>query len=65
VLEKMLRATHLKSIGESETSDTATSDDDFEIVCHGSEVKFELGRCREENTEIKNVNQKWEDEDMI
>jgi hypothetical protein len=58
VLEKLLRATHLKSIGESETSNTATSDDDFEIVCHGSKVEFELGRCRKEDTQIKEVNQR-------
>jgi hypothetical protein len=41
--ENMLRVTHLESIGESETSNTATSDDDFEIFCHGSEVEFGLG----------------------
>jgi hypothetical protein len=34
VLGEMTRGTHLQSVGKSETSDTATSYDDFEIVCH-------------------------------
>jgi hypothetical protein len=65
LLDGMLRTTYLESVGESETSDTTTSDDDLEIVCHGSEYEFELERCRKENTEIEDVNQRWEDEDGI
>lgn len=40
VLENSIEEANLESIGESETSYTTTSNDDFQVVCHGSEICF-------------------------
>jgi hypothetical protein len=41
VLETIIGETYLESIGKGEPSDTTSSDDDFQVVCHGSGICFE------------------------
>lgn len=53
VVEVGLWKTHLESIGESQTSNTTTSNDDFQIVCHdlGTADKiYELDRYEQRSS---------------
>jgi hypothetical protein len=47
MLESRQRETFLESIGKGEASDTATSDDDFQVICHGS------GICSSVKTDLR------------